>query len=534
MSTLLVGLFASGAALASAVSAFVWIRVRRNSPWGNALIVASLPLCVYAVMTVVIVKTTHPGEGIWTTSRLTPSVALTRGHEVYSTRTEGVVQMTMYPPMWVVSYLPVAVGATPAQVLRIGLILTLLFSFVPIVLLLVDGSPTVSQGILGSASFILASMWFDSLSYSLFLPHADAPSLGYAMGACWLTLRSGPLTGRRVALVALLAWFSVLSKQVMAPILVVLPLWFLVVHGLRPCLRLFGWLAVTGVGMAALLVPFFGLEGVLFNVLTIPARVPWNAGHSRFVMAMAVLADLLIVSVPLVLLLTICAVASVTLRSRSSASTTGLGTFLGDNSWTLPAGVAICMVPISVLGRVKMGGYTNTYSPTTYFLLAAAVLATIAVARRLRDHAGPIAHQAGLGAIALCAGILAVGGTARVVFDADSPLRDHPSQQAYDYLVGEDSRVYFPMHPLAHLLADGSYLHYSPSLYDREYLAGIPLPSSQRQNHLPVDPSMVCVDKAEETGKWWPKNYFTDYTRRIEVPSLGRWWWCSTRQPGQT
>ena len=520
-------LFAIGGLLAFVAVVFIWVRARRDSPWGAALVVAVLPLCVYAVLTVAIVKTTHAGEGTWDTARLTPSVAFAKGHEVYATRDEGAIQTTMYPPLWVVSYLPVAVGATPSEVLRIGLILTLLFSFVPVILLLMDASPTVFLGVLACSSFIVASLWIDSLSYSLFRPHADAPSLGYAMAACWLSLRSGALTSRRLSLVALLAWFSVLSKQVMIPILVALPLWFLLVHGPKPFRRLMGWLAISGVVLAALFVPFFGIEALIFNCLTIPARVPWIAGHSKIVIASKGLAQLFVHCVPLLFLLTTYAVASFAFPSRSSDSSVGVRAYLTQNAWTLLAWVALFMVPVSVLGRVKMGGSINTFSPTTYFLLAAGVLAAVAVVRRLRDLAGSLA-QAAFGATAICAGILAAGGTARVVLSADSPLREHPTQKAYAYLVREDSRAYFPLHPLAHLLADGSLFHYGSSLFDRENLARLPLSPSHRQAHLPVDPSMVCWEEISWGDSWLKGAYFTDYARRIDRPP-GTSWECYVR-----
>jgi hypothetical protein len=525
MSSLQVALLAIAAALVSAVAVLLWVRARRRSPWGEALVVATLPLCVYAVLAVAIVKTSHVGEGHWSTARLTPSVALVRGHEVYSTREEGALQTTLYPPLWVVSYLPVAVGATPSEVLRIGLVLTLLFSFLPVVLLLGDHSPTAGLGVLGSTSFVVASLWIDSLEYSLFHPHADAPSLGYAMAACWWMLRSGALTKRRLALVALLAWFSVLSKQVMVPILVALPVWLLLVHGRRQCLRLVGWLTVTGGVAAAFLLPFFDLEGVIFNCLTIPARVPWQAEHLKVVMGLRVLAELFVHCVPLLLLLATCAVASIALRSPSA----GPRAFLARNPWTLLAGVALFMVPVSVLGRIKVGGAINTLSPTTFFLFAAGILAVLAVVRRSREEASPRVHQTGLGAAALCAGILAAGGTAEVVLESDSPLREYPAQQAYTYLVRQDSRAHFPLHPLAHLLADGSLFHYGSSIYDRERLARLPMSRSQREGYLPEDPTIVCWDEQYWGETWLPGAYFTEYTRRVDPPRLGSYWECYAR-----
>ncbi|HYO45410.1 MAG TPA: hypothetical protein VEY33_01805, partial [Gemmatimonadota bacterium] len=462
------------------------------------------------------------------TARLTPSVALAEGYQVYSTSSVGAVQTTMYPPMWIVSYLPVAVADSPSRVLQVGVILTLLFSFLPVALLLVSGSPSISLAVLGSTSFFLVSMLISSLSYSMLKPHADAPSLGYAMLACVLTLRTGVPTTRRVVCVGLLAWLSVLSKQVMFPILVALPLWFLLVHGRKVGARLVGWLSVIGPGLMVLMTPFFRPEGVLFNCLTIPARIPWKLGeYPRVIAVLLISAELVVHSIPLIILLTVGAVLAVAVRSPSLPSAPGLRPFLAANAWALPVLVALTTVPVSVMGRVKIGGYINTFSPTMYFLLAAGILAVIGIPERLKDRSNNVNFQSSLGLLALCSLVLALGGAAKIPFlAADFSPHEHRSQQAYNFLTRENSRAYFPMHPLAHLLADGSLFHFGAALDDREVLARLPLSTRQRKSHFPVNPSSVCWERGEESVR---SRYFKEYTRQIEVRSLEPAWECYTR-----
>jgi hypothetical protein len=409
--------------------------------------------------------------------------------------------------------------------------LTLLFSFLPVALLLVNASPGIGLAILGSTSFFLVSMLLSSLSYSLFLPHADAPSLGYAMLACVLTLHRGVPTTRRIAFVALLAWFSVLSKQVMVPILVALPLWFLIVHGRREAIRLVGWLGVTGACVMALMIALFRPEGVLFNCLIIPARTPWKLAETpRIIAVLSVAAELVVHSIPLAILLTVGAVLTVVVRYRPPASLTGLRPFLVENPWTLPALVALTMVPISVLGRVKVGGDFNTFSPTEYFLLAAGILSVIGVSQGLRDHGDHVNYQTSSGLMALCSLLLAIGGVSQIPrLAGGTPFREHRSQVAYSFLTREDSRAYFPMHPLAHVLADGSLYHFGTSLYDREVLARLPLSAEQRKGHFPVNPTIVCWDPDYWGEAWLKTSYFTEYSQRVDVPSLGPVWKCYAR-----
>ena len=522
--------FALGGVLALTVSGFIWFRNRETFGRSTALAAVSVPMCVYValVLTLALAATkTSREQDNWDTARLIPSVSLAEGKQVYSTRTEGSVQTTMYPPVWVVSYLPVAAADTPSGVLRIGIFLTLLFSFVPIVLLFRNGSPDGNLTALGSTSFFFVSTLVPSLSYSLFKPHADAPGLGYAMLACVMALRAGPPTMRRLAGVALLAWLSILSKQVMFPLLLVLPLWFFLVHGRREGVRLVGWLAVSGLGLMVPITAFFGWKGVLFNTLVIPGRVPWEySQYPRVLAAMLVTAELLVHSLPLVILLTVGAVVSAGVGS-ASVSRPGLRPFLASNAWALPALVALASVPVSIMGRVKVGGFINTFSPTTYFLLAAGILAVIGIPARLEDDSDAGKARYGLNLLALCSLLLALGGAARIPFlAAHFPVPEHRSQQAYEFLTHEDARAFFPMHPLAHLLADGSMFHFAGALYDREELARLPLPSRQREGYFPADPSSVCWERGEE---WVRSRYFTEYTRRIEDHTLEPPWECYSR-----
>jgi hypothetical protein len=521
--------FALGGAIAVTLSWFVWRRKRRGSDWGAALVAAAIPVCVYVSLALAFASArinTSRYQDNFDTARLTPSVALAKGHQVYSTSTEGSVQTTMYPPMWMISYLPVALADTPSGVLQTGVLLTLLFSFIPVILLLVNGSPSIGLVVLGSTSFFLLSRSIDSLSYSMMRPHADAPSLGYAMMACVLTLRPGIPTARRLACVGLLAWGSILSKQVMFPILVALPLWFLLVHGRRAAARLVLWLGLTGIGLSVPLIAFFGPEGVLFNCLTIPARTPWMASqYPRFIAAFLAGADLVAHSVPLVVLLTVGAVVAVGGRLSFRLSAESLRPFLTANAWALPVLVALTMVPTSIMGRVKIGGYINTFSPTTYFLLAAGILVVMRIPKRFEETSDDFKTSHGL--LALCSLVLALGGGARLPFLAADLLSDeHRSQQAYEFLIREDPGAYFPMHPLAHLLADGSLFHYGAALYDREVLARLPLSAQQRKSHFPESPTSVCWDRGEE---WARGRDFLEYRRRIEVPSLGAAWECYAR-----
>src|SRR5262249_37063477 len=112
-----------------------------------------------------------------------------------------------------------------------------------------------------------------------FRPHADAPALGFGLGACgslWMAMGRG--RGRRgwLLLSPLLAGLSIWSKQVMAPLVPAMALWILLVAGVPPLVRFCAHLAVSGAVVAAGFLATFPLDGLLFNIWTMPARCPWR------------------------------------------------------------------------------------------------------------------------------------------------------------------------------------------------------------------------------------------------------------------
>jgi hypothetical protein len=164
-----------------------------------------------------------------------------------------------------------------------------------------------------------------------------------------------------------------------------------------------------------------------------------------------------------------------------------------------------------------------------YFLLSASLLGTISLVGQWKER--PEVYQAALGAAAVCTAILAGSGTLRavLVLKMGTSLREHRSQEAYDFLLEEDPRAFFPLHPLAHLLADGTLYHFGASLYDREVLASLPLRATQRDKHLPADPSIVCWDQHYWGEPWLKESHFRDYAQPIESSSLGPRWKCYER-----
>jgi hypothetical protein len=91
-----------------------------------------------------------------------------------------------------------------------------------------------------------------------------------------------------------------------------------------------------------------------------------------------------------------------------------------------------------------------------------------------------------------------------------------------------DPHAFFPMHPLAHLMADGSLYHLGMSLYDREVLARLPLSDEHRLAHMPQSPTLVCWDDAWGVNSL-RETYFEVYMLPVTSSGLGSCWQCYTR-----
>lgn len=520
--------FLSGALATGALSVISWVRARRLGV-GHRLIRACVPVCLYMAATTSVVAVSARDDS-WDTSRLTPSVAWLRGHDVYAGYADGPVESTMYPPFWVISYSPAGIGQTPAQVLQIGALLTLSFAFVPIMLAFARTSPNIHLTLLGLSCFIFLCRPITSLQQSLFAPHADAPALGLSLAACWVAFRNADRSAHwHIPAMATLAWLSVWSKQVMVPILLALPLWLLMLHGRRSALRLVIWLVVTGGLLAGLLLSLFPADDVIFNILTIPARVPWSADpYPRGLQLLATLVELLRHSLAILLFLGAGIAALWSGKTRNPV--VPVRSWLRANSWVLPLLVSVVMVPVSLIGRAKVGGALNTFSPTTYFLTLACVMVWLQMPR-LFDGRRPdfrVLRQTALGFLACVS--LFIGGviTADAYWQALNSGRHvsrQSSQIAYEYLRTRDADAFFPVHPLAHLLADGSLYHLVAGLHDREYLASLPLSAEHRRRYLPSAPSVVCWD-GSWGGAYVRANYYLEYAHAIDPPELGERWDC--------
>ena len=188
----------------------------------------------------------------WAAVRYSAAVAMSKGFRLYSGPTEGVITGWIYPPLSAIAYLPATLFHSPDAGLQAGGLLSGLYFFLPAYLLLracaADGKPGPGGGRpylnVAFLLFCICSVFEEYIGKSFILTYvswrvgADAPAVGCAAMACFLLLRYQDRQGR-IALIGscIFAALATWSKQVTAPLFIVLPAWVLATQGLKAAAR---------------------------------------------------------------------------------------------------------------------------------------------------------------------------------------------------------------------------------------------------------------------------------------------------------
>jgi hypothetical protein len=395
----------------------------------------------------------------WNDARLAPSAALLHGHALYAAPAETApIWSWIYGPIAPLVYLPAVLLPTPAGALAIALAMTATIYLGAARLLLLRA--TAARGPWFEASFaalVLYSLAEPALRGAAFWVHADGPAIGLATLAC--ASIATPERRERPAPLALGALASVLAvatKQVLLPLPLALLAAVAWTSGRRAGIRWLAWTAAWSLATAALFVSAFGLDALVFNLVTIPLAHPWQWGGGAGALARAG-GELALHALPL---LGLAALASL----RGAATP-------GAEARSQPRGLLLCVaVALSfagVLTRVKLGAGPNAHAFALFFL--AVVVAGATADACARPSQSRPARAGLLLAIAACLAL-----TAPALARLPGLLRalpDNPQTTGVVLAREAPGTLYFPSHPLVTLYAEGRASHVSYGIYDRE-LAG--------------------------------------------------------------
>ena len=571
-------------------AALVFRRFRSRAA-ADRVLLALLPIfgLLFAVK---VVQCLHDAQfQAWNDVRLAPTFGLIRGYRLYSRPHSGPIQSTMYTPFSALSYLPAALAREPRVAMKLGAALALLYYFAP-ALALFRGLAGRSRLLAWYAFFGFATITFavpesiSGLSYSATHVHSDAPALGLAMAACAtmvLAGRGGVPGDRSALLAALLAWLALWSKQVMLPALVVLQVWAWLAYGPRFFARFLAMNCAVGLLTSAAFAGIFGVEGMAHNAVGVPGKFPWLPFTSPNFPGQAVWiggfpANLLgclfaLLNKSAFFLLVI---AAHVLDRLGRAAQARPRDWFAANGWALPVLAGLAAIPLCAAGAVKIGGYTNSESPTLYFLAAGfvamiaqghdrqpgfataraglialggliagmtwesqsrpydlnvvilCVAAFSALLHAVDRAGGPGDGPAGfVRALAVALAVAAAGATTQEVTGTSIRMDTAPdydrqhnfSRLAFEYARSHPRRAYFPMNPLAHLLAEGKLYHFLGAVNEWGF-AQIPVGPGHLRAHIPADVEFVCFPTHPTMYGDMLRWHLPEYSEPVAIPGL--------------
>ncbi|HLY08319.1 MAG TPA: hypothetical protein VKW04_03330 [Planctomycetota bacterium] len=464
---------------AAAAAAEFWRMKRRGASrddWAIfAMAVPALGMLLYRVADCVVAMLSDS----WCYLRIMPAIALFRGYRLYYPDGQGPLLGWSYGPLMPCLESPLGALPHPVAAVVAGGLLNDVVLLGPLFLLsrrLLPPSPS------RTATAVLLLWAFQSLmllcpasAFWLRGIQVDTFAIGLVALGCWTLLGAdpaGPVSLGRITSSAILLAAAVFSKQNEFFTLAA-PVAFMAARdGRRGALWLIGALAGAGSLGLGLCLLAVGWEALFLNMWVVPAGHPWiRPGFGT--VAVVALGFLIQVSGFLVLFVLLL----LGLRRDVPRPATLRDWVLG-RPWVLPAAAAVLIFPISVLGRVKVGGADNS-NHSVYYLLAAIALAAAELLRT--DRRLP---RGGIPAIAFAVALVA----AVVLPSEPQPLeeraRENRLSEDYRFARAHPGEVWFSANPLVTLYTDGTLYHQGYGVYDRTLAKQPPTPR-QLQDHLP-------------------------------------------------
>lgn len=465
------------------------IFVRRSRGWIDASLAMIVFASLWVVLSLATIRLFTAPQSVWNDARLAEVVATLKHYPLYLAPRDGPIRSYKYGPLGAAAYLPAGIFAnTPTNQILLGSLLTAIYFFLPVIWVIRRAAPHAPPLMQIAAFACFAAMVHNS--YTLAVPsfwiHTDAPALGLA--ACSIALALYPRDKKYVTLnrigSALCAVLAFWTKQTVAPILLVLPLWSLLTNGRRQALRDALYLLILFAIVSIICVNSFDAHAMEYYMYSEPSHHLWETADNKA--KVAFVAWLIVRHTWLTLSLLIAV-----LLLRVPQKIRPMSSWLNQNRWMLPVMFAIVLAPSALFGWVKPGGASNNAALITYFLLIAAVSA-------LADFEFPrfIAHWPEAKVIGQAMVVLVVAEIATRAFFGDFSLGSqfvqamHPNQNdseiAFRYERAHPGDVYFPWNLEASLLASGKLYDFDYGVHDR-ILAGDPPGPSELRAGLPTN-----------------------------------------------
>lgn len=493
---------------------------------------AILRLVTVAAALVAVVAVLHQvaavPESDMSASRVVPAVALAHGFPVYAGPASGPIIDFMYGPVAALAFLPAALASTPSGALAIAAAVNALAFFVPVAWLHRRGVGRRNAARAGFVLFVLAVLRDPGLAFSALTIHADAPALGLGALACGLFATGGrPPSTARLAAVATAAVLAAWTKQTIAPLALALVVTALVRDGAGVAARLAAWLVGIGLAVSAVWLVAFDPQALWFDMVTLPARMPWyGEAHGGRWATVGFVIGLLVRLVWLPALVVV--VLAIAAARR--------GVRLRDTPSAVLATTAIVLAPLAVVGGAKVGGFLNTFSVCSYFLVAATTIG-LAAATEATGRAGVVATAGFAAVLALAAVDVGRGpdglAHARETVVRLAAWRDNPHERAFAAARAHPGEIYLPWNPLSTLLAEDRLDNNEIGAWNRD-LAGVPIDDALWRRYLPPRLRVVAFRPPTGAFAWLPEPSarLPELATPTTVPGLEGWTVLGRAAPG--
>lgn len=432
----------------------------------------------------------------WIASRLSVSATLLEGYDLYRGHGEGPLNGWVYPPPFVLFFLPIMLVRDLTASIYLGSLLNMAWGVVPLFVLIRRAGGT---GLAGAAIFALA--WAGLLIAAPTRQivggvHVDAMTVGLGLLSCSFLIGDAP-ERRRLLAAAVLAVASCWTKQVEAPLILVQLAYLGLARGRRAFLTYFLAASLATVLIGGLFALAFGAREMFFNILVVPSSHPYYPFAP-------VLREMVRVHAPWAVLMALLGLILARRRERP---------WLRED-YALPLLVSIFLLPITFFARAKYGGSINSYH-ALFYLIAACALALL----RLVQGLGERARWSVVGALGLAALPLFSFQRARRAYLLLDDIAENPQQIALEFARAHPEEVYYPWYPLVTLRSDGRLYHFECGVHDRK-LAGYELSDEQLRAGLPARLRYVAYEPGSEQEML---EHLPEFSRRLELAELPGW-----------
>jgi len=450
----------------------------------------------------------HGPHWLWNEARLAPAFSMMYGYHLYPGRDAfAPIVGTLHAPVGYILYAALAFLKDSTQALLAACALSAALYFVPLVWLHLGACRPARRligvyGMLACASVVVAT---PGTSYAAMNVHVDASAMASAVLAAGLLLGPGGRL-RALALSAFLGVLSIACKQVMVSVTVALAVFVLLAEGRRVFFRYAHQQFASGLLIAgAILLVFRPPQDLLFSTYWLATHRPPYGGEARLLRGLYDERTALAAVIPVVFLL---------VGRTIWLDTGGLRERLNRNRWLVFLMLALFQLPFALRAWTTVGGDYNHLGVVTLFATLAATVGLISASGPQFPAALPSALLAGIAIAAI--------PIPWKLPAAISSLYDNPAEIAFRYEKLHPGQAYFPMNPLASLLAGGRLTHFDLSLEDRE-IADCPITPAQFAAGLPPHYRLVAFAPAQEA----PRSVFGVAQLRsmqpVQEPGLDGW-----------